>query len=49
MMNKDRYNELCSMDKGDLVRYIIILEQEFNINMELEDIYKWIREVANEE
>lgn len=48
-MNKDRYDELSSMDKGDLVLYTILLEQEFNINMELEDIYKWIREVANEE
>ena len=48
-MNDFRYNELSSMDKGDLVLYTILLEQEFNINMELEDIYKWIREVANEE
>lgn len=43
-VNKDRYNELCSMDKGDLILYIILLEQEFNINMEIEDIYRWIKQ-----
>ena len=48
-MSNFRYDELSSMDKGDLVLYTILLEQEFNITMELEDIYKWIREVANEE
>lgn len=48
-MNDFRYNELSSMDKGDLVLYTILLEQEFNVDIELEDIYKWIREVENEE
>lgn len=48
-MSNSRYDELSSMDKGDLILYTILLEQEFNITMELEDIYKWIREVANEE
>lgn len=48
-MKNYRYDELCSMDKGDLILYIILLEREFNINMEIEDICQWIKQEWKEE
>ena len=43
-MKNGRYDELCAMDKSDLILYVILLEREFNVDMEIVDIWQWIRQ-----